>query len=502
MKRKLYTLILINTLICTACASNAGDTPANVTETQTLLQVNTETDILEPEPATEQQNTEENSDEPLQESLLPQQKRNEIEAFFNAGEYVYEPMLLEEVMLYLDEKGIRYESYYDSGDVRINMTLEDGTSLVFLETENIDGIYIGYALVMKGEYFNRPALEEHYLNCYDVIIDDYYYPSLSEQILTEEELYNLNLFDCMIARNELFAKHGRMFKDSFVSKIFELKSWYEPEYTAAEFDAMADELLTEIEKENLQILIEYEQSHKETGNAPNEVKKLVSGSWIDLDGDGTKEQITYHINYMDEDSYATNATLIIGNTQIDYDGYSTHENCYITSMDGIYNYIIIGEDGMSHDYKSAFYKYENGELNIVGEMYAQPHSLEVYADKIIAPEETQHFQCQPVKFRYELKNGSFEKQEDEYYDYRQNIVIANQDISLYGSKEDKIIDVIIFAGEEVQVMGGDMKNWVLLRKVATGEEGWMEVKDIETCILPDGSEFYSSQLFEGLYFYG
>lgn len=500
MKRKIYTIMLAGALLCTACQSDTkvvsvNDEISNI-EDEGIVDKKTiiEEDTIMVETIAE-------TESEIQ-SLLPEQKRNEIDTFFNTGEFVYEPMLLEEVMLYLDEKGILYEAYYDDGDIRINMTLEDGTALIFLKTENIDGEYIGYALVMKGEYFISSVYQELYLKCYDVICDDYYFPRLSEQVMTEEEVYDLNLFDCRIAINELYAKHGRAFNDSFIRNIFELKTWYEPKYTAAEFDEIADNLLTEIEYKNLELILERQKNSRYGYNVLNKVKMLVSGSFIDIDGDGTKEKIEYVPAGVDEENYTASAILKMDKNQITYDGESIHENCYITSMDGIHKYIIIGEDGMSGDFKSTFYEYKNGELNIVGEMYSLPFEIEVYEDKIIAPEETQHFQCQPVKFRYELKNGSFEKQKDEYYDYRQNIAIANQDVSLYKSKEDKSVDVIIFAGEEVQVMGGDMENWVLLKKVSTGEEGWLEVKDYGTCVLPDGSEIYSGSLFEELYFYG
>ena len=64
-----------------------------------------------------------------------------------------------------------------------------------------DGEYLGYALVMMGDYFIPSVYQELYLKCYDVICDDYYFRTLSEQVLTEEELYDMNLFDCRIKRN-------------------------------------------------------------------------------------------------------------------------------------------------------------------------------------------------------------------------------------------------------------------------------------------------------------
>ena len=170
-------------------------------------------------------------------------------------------------------------------------------------------------------------------------------------------------------------------------------------------------------------------------------------------------------------------------------------------LSGFSYYDIIGENGMSGDPMVTFYEYKDKHIENLGEMYAYPYDLEMNGESIIASEETCHLQCQPVKFRYELVDGSFVKQEEEYYDYRQNIITAKQEVALYTSKEEKQVHLIIQEGEEVQVMGGDMKNWVLLRKVSTKEEGWLRV-EYANCILPDGSEIYSQDLFEDIYMYG
>ena len=188
--------------------------------------------------------------------------------------------------------------------------------------------------------------------------------------------------------------------------------------------------------------------------------------------------------------------------QVLHEGICLYEECYLGSMDGENYFLVIGDSGFSDDYMLTFYRYEDGELKKSGEMYTAPKNLEIYEDKIIVPEETEHFQCQPVRFTYVDQNGSFVKLEEDYYDYRQNIVVAKQEVPLYAAKDSDEIGVTISEGEEVQVMGGDMKEWVLLKKIATGEEGWIRVEDLVMCQMPDGNVYYSDQLFEGLYFYG
>lgn len=237
-----------------------------------------------------------------------------------------------------------------------------------------------------------------------------------------------------------------------------------------------------------------------------EVKTFTSGTWIDLDGDGTQEQIVYLAEGIGEEtsymSYPETVTIKVGDSQIVHDGVNTEREGYLVSMDGVHHYIVVGDHGMSADYCSTFYEYKSGKLSIVGQMYAHPKSLIIYEDKVIAPEETMHLQCQPVKFRYELIDGVFVKQKDDYYEYRQNIVIAQQEIQLYSSTDAVETGITIGAGEEIQVMGGDMEKWVLLRKIPTGEKGWLRVEKMNDCILPDGEVVSAYDLFEELYIYG
>ena len=202
-----------------------------------------------------------------------------------------------------------------------------------------------------------------------------------------------------------------------MSNIFSQKSWYHPKYEPKKQDAYLKSTLTQIEKANLNAILEYEKKWKEkcSDNAV-EVKALISGSWIDLDADGAKEQIIYQTyGTGDVSLFAQDAILFVNEMQIEYKGCNTFTKCYVASMDGIHDYLIIGENGMSGDPMVTFYEYKDKHIENLGEMYAYPYDLEMNGESIIASEETCHLQCQPVKFRYELVDGSFVKQEEEYY---------------------------------------------------------------------------------------
>ncbi|WP_022762597.1 YARHG domain-containing protein [Butyrivibrio sp. AD3002] len=72
--------------------------------------------------------------------------------------------------------------------------------------------------------------------------------------LTNEEL--------RIARNEIYARHGRMFNSDDLQNYFNSKSWYSPRYSPDEFNAMGDSMLNAYEKANRDAIAAEENRRK------------------------------------------------------------------------------------------------------------------------------------------------------------------------------------------------------------------------------------------------
>ena len=74
------------------------------------------------------------------------------------------------------------------------------------------------------------------------------------EYLTEETLISKGLTkeQLGLARNEIFARHGRMFDTAEIQQYFDSRSWYVPKYAPAEFDAMGDGIFNEYEKYNME----------------------------------------------------------------------------------------------------------------------------------------------------------------------------------------------------------------------------------------------------------
>jgi hypothetical protein len=68
--------------------------------------------------------------------------------------------------------------------------------------------------------------------------DDYLIPDSDSRYLTDAEIRALSQEEMFIARNEIFARHGRGFKDEGLQKHFKSTGWYRERYGAEEFDKL------------------------------------------------------------------------------------------------------------------------------------------------------------------------------------------------------------------------------------------------------------------------
>lgn len=85
---------------------------------------------------------------------------------------------------------------------------------------------------------------------------DYILYGSDSRYISKSELYGLSATDCRLARNEIYARHGRMFDDDMLQSYFNTKSWY---YPSIEPDDFNESMLNKYEKANTQTIAEYEK---------------------------------------------------------------------------------------------------------------------------------------------------------------------------------------------------------------------------------------------------
>ena len=81
---------------------------------------------------------------------------------------------------------------------------------------------------------------------------------ISSRYISESELYNYDLGQLRLIRNEIFALNGRIFRSQDLADYFSQKSWYVPTYDPDEFDANMYYYLNDYEEANLQVILNYE----------------------------------------------------------------------------------------------------------------------------------------------------------------------------------------------------------------------------------------------------
>ncbi len=85
---------------------------------------------------------------------------------------------------------------------------------------------------------------------------DYVLPDSDSRYYTRAELEAMDDLDLYHARNEIFARHGRIFKNPDLQEYFGSKSWYNGTIAPEDFD---EEVLNDYEDENAKLMLAIEQ---------------------------------------------------------------------------------------------------------------------------------------------------------------------------------------------------------------------------------------------------
>lgn len=120
----------------------------------------------------------------------------------------------------------------------------------------------------------------------------YILPESDSRVYTREELMGLTDEELRIARNEIFARHGRKFTSEDMNLYFSGQVWYTPIYEAAEFDALGDSVLNEVERMNRDQIVELENNMGHSAQ-----KQIVS----EIEDDDISGEYYYYRAYFDEE---------------------------------------------------------------------------------------------------------------------------------------------------------------------------------------------------------
>ncbi len=90
-----------------------------------------------------------------------------------------------------------------------------------------------------------------------VLDSDYIIPDSDSRFITSEELDQLTKEELSYARNEIYARHGRLFKDETIQSYFDSKDWYVGTVPPESF---TQDMLNDYEIDNAETILAYEKA--------------------------------------------------------------------------------------------------------------------------------------------------------------------------------------------------------------------------------------------------
>jgi hypothetical protein len=95
------------------------------------------------------------------------------------------------------------------------------------------------------------------------------------KLLTEQMLRGLSLHELRLIRNEIYARHGRIFRTPWLQQYFEGQPWYEAS------EAFRDEDLSGADKENVELIVKYENTLHEELSTKVIRRSLLQGLFLE-----------------------------------------------------------------------------------------------------------------------------------------------------------------------------------------------------------------------------
>jgi hypothetical protein len=323
----------------------------------------------------------------------------------------------------------------------------------------------------ENSYMNLPQNNEK--------SSDYIIPNSDKKKITAEILDKLTKSDIVLARNEIYARHGYIFKSKKYKEYFNKQSWYKANPNFLETD------FTSIEDDNLKIIDNYMVSIKN-------FTTLITNNYgkFDLNLDGKIDEIS--VKFIEN---GTEYELSINNTKLFQKNGSNFKTVIlydINSNDEFKEIAIVDEEAN----KTHFHYYDGKNIIHMGIIPGNYDFIKVNGNGQILTEKqgsilglndwTYQLQCILTDKRALIKNPKLK-----YYDMNYEVVVK-EDIKLFTHPNDTSKLITLKKDEVVKLTKSDDNQWCEIEN-SKGEYGWLKV---ENNIKID--EKYVSDYFDGI----
>lgn len=154
-----------------------------------------------------------------------------------------------------------------------NLTFNNGQLFLRVTTaEPVSSVYPNVSSIMsrnqvqlsQPEPTATPVPAEQAQNTAET--GEYFFPESSSRYLTDEEISAYNSDQLELAKNEIYARHGRQFVTDYIADYFNSKSWYQGTIDPGTFDAEQNSIFNEYELANIEKIAEWEEQKASQGN--------------------------------------------------------------------------------------------------------------------------------------------------------------------------------------------------------------------------------------------
>ncbi|AIQ65065.1 hypothetical protein PSTEL_20020 [Paenibacillus stellifer] len=307
-------------------------------------------------------------------------------------------------------------------------------------------------------------------------LENYVIPESSKVVLTEQDVYELSPYKLNYARNEIYARHGYIFKDADYSAYFSEKSWYKKN------PAFNESLLSGVEKKNLQFLKAYSDKLKANFKKVEGMKTT-----LDLNGDGKKDTVTLK-STAGGDSY----TLTVNKSSVSGTGDNLDGVMYICDLDSKdkYKEIAITESGPSDDYSTYFYSYNGRKLIYMGRVQGAEHVIKVNGSgKLVTKTRGDILQTWFYSDEYSLSASRKLVHIPRTYYKMNTIVTVKKQLKLQKSPTNSGTAAILKGGEKAVITETDNQKWCAV-VTKDGVKGWVAVSGFSRINGIEASEYF------------
>lgn len=298
----------------------------------------------------------------------------------------------------------------------------------YKKVENLLNDYGKQLASHASEYADEPEIKEP--------APDYIFPQSSTAALTGADLLEADPSTLRLARNEIFARHGRKFDASDLQDYFNQKTWYHGEIDPAAFD---EGVFNDVEKRNLDLIRIAEEQLKSKEITDSGVILEPNRDYrLDLDGDGICETVRWNPAGDTQDWATAQIELFINGQKQSCIPENLQGNVTLSALDlqkedkELELHLDMAQDSDTLS-SFSFYRYRNGKLEQIadlagkacggnGNLYRENGFradgngiLAVGADTPLSGT-SQQFGCYNVDLLFSYKNGKMEEIPQDIYD--------------------------------------------------------------------------------------